>query len=44
MIELLIKQRKFSWNFVFVWPAVTNPLKVMIKDMLSSVIQRNNFG
>lgn len=44
MIELLAKQREFSGNSEFVWPAVTNPLKVMIKDTLSSVIQRNNFG
>lgn len=43
MIELLTKQREFSGNSEFVWPAVTNPLKVMIKDTLSSVIQRNNF-
>jgi len=42
MIELLTKQRAFSQNSEFVWPAVTDPFKVMIKDTLSSVIQRNN--
>jgi len=44
MITLLNQQKKYSHNSEFVWPAVTDPLKVMIKDTLSSVIKRGNYG
>ena len=42
MLNILKQQLQFSGDSEFVWPAVNNPFKVMIKDTLSSVIKRNN--